>query len=391
MRRKSVRRIGRALGVVAIMATALLTSAPTAGAAASPTASTPWALMKTPYLLGSATADTLAGVSCPAVNFCMTVGGQGQQESTKPLAEVWRGKSWSVTPTHNPAPGVFGGSQFLSVSCGLINSCLAVGTTSGNGFAELWNGLAWSAPMTISVGFGAVSCVAKNCVVVGSNLNEAGSVADFWDGHTWTPSTMGTAASTSSLRAVSCVAFDNCLAVGDATRNTNTSSLTAGQYLSGPTWSNETPPSPPQYPALAGVSCVNAPAVTCMAVGSNGDIPMADTFDASTQTWTATQPGTTPTGFPEDFLGVSCPTSSWCVAVGAYNEAVYLGGPPLAEAWNGSTWTVMNTGPVSGTGTNPSYTFTSVSCPSSTFCVAVGSRLGLAGQLPEIASWGTAP
>jgi hypothetical protein len=51
----------------------------------------------------------------------------------------------------------------------------------------------------------------------------------------------------------------------------------------------------------------------------------------------------------------------------------------------------MNTKAVSGTSSDPANWFSGVSCPSSTFCVAVGSKTAFVGQQPEIASWGTVP
>jgi hypothetical protein len=65
----------------------------------------------------------------------------------------------------------------------------------------------------------------------------------------------------------------------------------------------------------------------------------------------------------------------------------------LAEAWNGSNWIRMNTNYVSGALGNPSSGWTAVSCPSSTFCIAVGTKPGLSrgGAQPEVAYWGTVP
>jgi hypothetical protein len=44
----------------------------------------------------------------------------------------------------------------------------------------------------------------------------------------------------------------------------------------------------------------------------------------------------------EILTGVSCASSSWCVAVGATPSDT--GNKPLVEAWDGSSWSVVGTG-----------------------------------------------
>jgi hypothetical protein len=79
---------------------------------------------------------------------------------------------------------------------------------------------------------------------------------------------------------------------------------------------------------------------------------------------------------------VSCPSSRFCEAVGFYNA--HGGRPPvqnvvgqvsLAERWNGSRWTIQST-PRFSDGA-----FNGVSCTSSSDCIAVGSWLN--GTLTE--------
>src|SRR5258708_10262215 len=69
-----------------------------------------------------------------------------------------------------------------------------------------------------------------------------------------------------------------------------------------------------------------------------------------------------------DLLGVSCPTSHFCAAVGAYQ--VDSVGISLAEAWNGSRWTRQSfPAPVGSTSAG----LDQVSCTSARFCEAVGT------------------
>jgi hypothetical protein len=71
------------------------------------------------------------------------------------------------------------------------------------------------------------------------------------------------------------------------------------------------------------------------------------------------------------FFGVSCTSPTFCVAAGWSTDTSGFSGPyeTLAEEWDGSTWSTMTT-------TNPSTDsnqFLGVSCTSTTFCVASGA------------------
>ena len=74
----------------------------------------------------------------------------------------------------------------------------------------------------------------------------------------------------------------------------------------------------------------------------------------------------------------ACPSTSWCVAVGSYNDASgHLQG--LIETWSAGSWTsqtapLTNLSPLAAS--DPMVTLTGLSCPSATSCVAVGSYSG---------------
>src|SRR4051812_27962372 len=64
---------------------------------------------------------------------------------------------------------------------------------------------------------------------------------------------------------------------------------------------------------------------------------------------------------------ISCPSTTNCIAVGTLTQTD--GVTPIALQWDGSVWTQLVTQmPPRAT----SAFFTSVSCPSATFCMAVG-------------------
>jgi hypothetical protein len=72
--------------------------------------------------------------------------------------------------------------------------------------------------------------------------------------------------------------------------------------------------------------------------------------------------------------GVSCPSVSFCLAVGT------SGAGPAAQVWNGSTWRAVSV-PVSGS-------LSGVSCVSATGCMVVGNgRAGLTGEWWNGSTW----
>jgi hypothetical protein len=70
---------------------------------------------------------------------------------------------------------------------------------------------------------------------------------------------------------------------------------------------------------------------------------------------------------PAELSSVSCPSVSMCVAVGSYLDASENPSGALVESWNGTSWSVQSTPAVSGA------SLASISCPSATMCMAVGS------------------
>src|SRR5258706_11443610 len=128
------------------------------------------------------------------------------------------------------------------------------------------------------------------------------------------------------------------------------------------------------------VSCSAANA--CTAVGTNlstsgVNVTLAERWNGTS--WqhqsTPNPPNDTVPIRSPDLLGVSCPTSHFCAAVGAYQgDSV---GVSLAEAWNGSRWTGQSfPAPVGSTSAG----LDQVSCTSARFCEAVGTYRTSAGK-----------
>jgi len=135
---------------------------------------------------GGPVSATLNAVSCAAASACEAVGAVfGQPDQS--LAEIWDGSAWTVQTTPNPPVSNGGqGSILDSVSCTSAGSCTAVGYSQFSNvapfrtLAEVWNGTTWSmqlppnnvdAPnLLLSVSCGAVDI----CTAVGHTEDEGG-------------------------------------------------------------------------------------------------------------------------------------------------------------------------------------------------------------------------
>ena len=164
---------------------------------------------------------TLKGVSCPTSTYCVAVGSTGGSA----LAEVWSGGSWSTTPEVVLPTG--GSSyQLKSISCVSLTWCLTVGTyvtSSGNrAIASRWDGSIWHsvANLTWAVGTSpvayGVSCIsASQCFAVGTSSGQP--FADEYNGvNPWTsmPLSVPSGATGGELRGISCVSSIHCEASG---------------------------------------------------------------------------------------------------------------------------------------------------------------------------------
>jgi hypothetical protein len=168
---------------------------------------------------------------------------------------------------------------------------------------------------------------------------------------------------------VSCSSTSNCFAVGSDTEGGNVGFLV--EHFDGSSWGVQTFAGPPttSFSLFNAVSCPSSS--FCMAVGKYGpagraDEPLAATYDG--HGWTV-QTVPLPSGVQGSASGVSCTSATFCMVVGGTDE----------WSWDGSSLTRQ---PTIG---SPPVLLTSVSCLSSAFCEAVGSRLvDQSGQFVQI-------
>ena len=250
----------------------------------------------------SSTTNGLSGVSCASASACTAVGYYDTASSADlTLAEAWNGTSWAIQPT--PLPAGATSSRLSGVSCASASACTAVGyyaTASSGGLtlAETWNGTSWTIQPT---------------------PNPAGATG-------------------SDLFSVSCASASACTAVGRYVSGSSGDFLTLAETWNGTSWTIQPTPNPAGATVsdLFSVSCASASA--CTAVGS-GNGTLAEIWNGAR--W-AIQPTSLPAGASGgELLSVSCASVSACTAVGFTQGST--GQPTLAEAWNGTKWTIKPT------------------------------------------------
>ena len=325
-------------------------------------------------------------VSCTSRVNCIAVGSWSTKRLESacpcfPLVERWNGTRWSLEPTPRlPDSGSY--SYLMGVSCPSAAACVAVGTYADNramqALVERWNGETWSIQPTDTEGeLEAVSCAsATSCAAVGR------SVALQWNGRTWSPKSLaykpGFGGFPLTLYGVSCTSDQACMAVGFEVREEDGDSRATVNRWNGTRWSLAL--SEEGLGEFHDVSCTSTS--DCLAVGEayEGPRPLAERWNGSR--W-SDQSGVTlpnPTRV-YDLNGVSCTSSRACTAVGDKYEIYDAPHLPVVERWNGARWSLE---PVSKPAGAQSVTLASVSCVSSTACVATGTLTDRAGRFQPI-------
>jgi hypothetical protein len=342
---------------------------------------TSWSIQTTPNPTG-ALGSAFEAVSCASANACTAVGSYLADETVEvTLGEEWNGKSWSIQATPNPTGAQENG--LLGVSCTSADACTAVGQGGTYGLAERWNGSSWSIQATPNPAgaeateLSGISCTsASACIAVGFSYGGSGievTLAEVWNGTSWSiqPTPNPSGAPEGVLYGVSCTSASACTAVGYYTDSSGTD-VTLAEAWNGTSWSIETTPDPSsaQESYLIGVSCISASA--CTAVGEYNDSSNAEF--ALAEAWNGTSWSTESTPDPSGaegslFNGVACNSDGTCTAVGGYTDSSGTQ-DSLAEAWDGTAWSVQTTPNPSGVEAS---SLSGVSCTSASACTAVGA------------------
>jgi hypothetical protein len=317
---------------------------------------------------------------------------------TLALAAHASAAGWAIQPTPNP-PGW--PQAFLNgVSCPSGNACLAAGNTffpssTFDAFSERWNGAGWNITFGQRLGgnpntvFNGISCrSASSCIAVGylQNGGPREPIAEQWNGSSWTEQAppIPAHAAQGVLNGVSCVSATNCEAVGSYAFLSGPS-LPLIDRWNGSTWSVQaaSPPSGSFGTFLNGVSCTSSSA--CLAVGYTIFGGLADTFAERWDgtAWSFEFPANR--GSFNVLDGVSCTSASSCMAVGEYVDPITHDQMTLADFSPApARWTPQTT-------PSPGRTFSvlhGVSCTTNGGCLAVGSYDTFRGvQVPLVDSW----
>lgn len=318
----------------------------------------------------------LSGVACPTSRACLAVGEFFTPTLQEPIVETRVKDGWSIEAAPMPAAGYAG---FLtSLSCPSAVACIAVGSYSyagGGGdtipFADAWNGTTWRllpaipTPATLTSSLHGISCIAvDNCTAVGYTSNDAADLQliEAWNGSKWSiqPAPSGLDVLNSELSGVSCLSARLCFTTGWEVSQQGAETVLIEAW-DGATWNIQPAPGLLQG-QVTSVSCTSS--TFCMTVGdivnpSAGDQPSALVWDGTA--WLLSpEPG--PSGYANALNGVSCFSTSMCMAVG--------GAADPAEEWTGSVWVDV---PAPSVPAAASAELSAVVCTHKAVCAAVGS------------------
>src|SRR5580692_9653633 len=103
------------------------------------------------------------------------------------------------------------------------------------------------------------------------------------------------------------------------------------------------------------------------------DTTFAPGAQVAATNWTPMPNATTsaPSGLDPVDNAVSCVNANFCMAVGAPAQPT---APPFAELWNGTTWSPVGLPEIVGA-PGPNVQLAGVSCVTTSFCIAVGNAV----------------
>jgi hypothetical protein len=366
----------RILPVAAAVGVVVLTLMPAARSAAAPIHHQ-WTLDSLTNPPGGTNGD-LPGVACPSVPgsttgpaFCIAVGGfyDIATNTNKTLAEIRSASGvWSIQPTPNPSSQ----DGLSDVACPSVTLCIAVGRyeigfTDTRPLAEVWNGATWSQMTIPNPADGGqlqgISCPSTTaCTAVGHHFRNNAPLAERWNGSTWTIQTTPVPPDGASFGRVSCPTTTWCMAVGG---EGGSPAVPFAEVWSGGSWTQHSPP-PPQNEPFSGLTNVSCWAPTgCMTVGDGFTTGKVLAYRWTGLSWILQN--TLDAGPQDQLVGVSCPTSTACIAVGDYGGVSAVA---FAEVWDGTTWSIQSM-PAPDGWAYPQ----SVVCWSTTGCESVGEYI----------------
>jgi hypothetical protein len=325
----------------------------------------------------SSTGAFLNADSCPSGTFCASV---GSSNSTTSFSEIHDQGAWTTTD----APFQTFGEHPGAISCSSSTFCMAVGST-----AAMWNGTVWSAVSGggASSDLTSVSCAGTDCVAIGTAGTRDTPVALLWrDGVLSRIAPL--AGDIEFPERVYCQGALRCVAFGD---NPCPSCRTQRSFVA--SWSSAAPARwkrlrSPTSAALAFdglISCRSLSSCTGVSgvlkipkhLDPTKPIPETDVLTHwNGRSWHRL------VGIPtHGYASISCPSSTSCEVVG-FDPRPGNRFVAIAGHWDGHFW---RSEAVPSVGSSTS--FRSVSCASTSQCIAVGIAYSESGTTPLAESW----
>jgi hypothetical protein len=308
---------------------------------------------------------------------------------------------WTTVPSTSLS-GTHPVYTFSQTSCVSGSYCLAVGggsntaQTNTTSVVERWNGSSW-APMagTVRVGtfYSGVHCFStSNCLIDGTRAVGTGGtiyngpyagVFAHWNGSVWSTSSFSPTGG--YYLGTACPATNRCFVVGLIHTSSAHDHVSIVRW-NGSGWSLMSAPNPAGQ-VIAELFSVSCPTISwCDAVGieratSTSPVHLfGEHFNGST--WTLfSMPS--PKGRPWDWpVQLQCPSTSLCLVAGQSQTAANVFPAALVERWNGTSWAVM---PLPSTVASGISAFGDLACRSNSFCWGVGWKGSPAH--PAVAFW----
>ena len=291
-----------------------------------------WPLLDAPGNAPRRRADSgLTGVSCTAATGCFAVGAAGDGPRT--LIERWTRHKWRIQASGSGRAGFL-----TAIACSSPAACTAVGSTSsGRALAEHWNGTRWAiqhVPSPRASWLTGVSCPSPtDCSAVGNATPGGGEpFAEHWSKGSWKPQRIPEPSGFFFLNAVSCSSPDACTAIGYHETTSTFPVTTVADRWNGHTWTPQTTSNLPGINSeLNGVSCPSSS--DCTATGYHETAPgqrvLAEHWNG--KHW-ASQPAPNPKDRAPQLTAVSCPSPDDCTATGSYFKPDRDGGQFLTLA-----------------------------------------------------------
>jgi len=351
-----------------------------------------WHLTAPPARPANTLSSELDFVSCVSPVLCQAIGHRGPSADHTVrqglLAETWNGSSWRMVPVpRTPASDIGGMSCATATMCFLVGSHLM---TSGRtqAISLRWDGTQWSAVQPRrprrSTDLEGVSCPgSQDCYAVGNA--SGGPLVEHWDGTRWSTQAIAKPPRNTALSDVSCPALGVCTAVG--TVGVDSRLLVAD--LSKGAWTTSTVARPPQaIPGSVGfskVSCQAPRVCTAILAFENGD----DELNWSTASRGPTGGFRIPKPIRDRSLdipfGLSC-HGSGCTLAGAKDATDGQGddmGTGTAFALRNQNGGVFTAQPVPEPPGTAGGALNHVSCAGAGFCAATTSGDGIDADLPD--------